>query len=165
MTESALRTDGDFEDFYGRNCRFVYRLCLSYMKNRADAEDVAQDVFVKALKEGIMFENSAHERRWLSVVSINMCKNALKSWKRKKVEPISEVTEPQMPEKDYYGDVLVAVSKLPAKHKDAVWLYYYDGYSTAEIAEMLRKPPSTVRGLIRDARKKLRKILGDEYVE
>ncbi|MBO4220362.1 MAG: sigma-70 family RNA polymerase sigma factor [Clostridia bacterium] len=165
MTGSALRTDGDFENFYGRNCRFVYRLCLSYMKNGADAEDVAQDVFVKALKEGMKFENSAHERRWLSVVSVNMCKNALKSWKRKKVDSISEVPEPQTAENDYYGDVLEAVSRLPAKHKDAVWLFYYDGYSTAEIAQILGKPPSTVRGIIRDARKKLRKILGDEYFE
>ena len=51
---------------------------------------------------------------------------------------------------------------LPVKYKEVVWLHYYEGYRTDEIAAMLGRPPSTVRNQLRDARGKLKGLLGGE---
>ena len=133
------------------------------MKSSAEAEDCAEDVFVKVLTEGFEFNNEVHERKWLTVAAINLCKDRLKGWKRKAVMPIDDEPELAAPEKEDRSDVLEAVLGLPNKYKDVVWLYYYEGYQTDEIAEILGSPPSTIRNRMRDARKLLKDKLGGEY--
>lgn len=133
------------------------------MKSSAEAEDCAEDVFVKALTEGFEFNDEVHERKWLTVAAINLCKDRLKGWKRKAVMPIDDEPELAAPEKEDRSDVLEAVLGLPNKYKDVVWLYYYEGYQTDEIAEILGSPPSTIRNRMRDARKLLKDKLGGEY--
>lgn len=54
------------------------------------------------------------------------------------------------------------ILSLPEKYKEVVWLYYYDGYQTEEIASMLCRPASTIRNQLRDARRKLKEVLGGE---
>ena len=156
-------TDAEFEAFYERHWKYVYRLCFTYMKSSAEAEDCAEDVFVKVLTEGFEFNNEVHERKWLTVAAINLCKDRLKGWKRKAVMPIDDEPELAAPEKEDRSDVLEAVLGLPNKYKDVVWLYYYEGYQTDEIAEILGSPPSTIRNRMRDARKLLKDKLGGEY--
>lgn len=51
---------------------------------------------------------------------------------------------------------------LPVKYKEVVWLHYYEGFQTDEIAAMLDRPPSTMRNQLRDARAKLKLTLGGE---
>lgn len=133
------------------------------MKSSAEAEDCAEDVFVKVLTEGFEFNDEVHERKWLTVATINLCKDRLKGWKRKAVMPIDDEPELAAPEKEDRSDVLEAVLGLPNKYKDVVWLYYYEGYQTDEIAEILGSPPSTIRNRMRDARKLLKDKLGGEY--
>ena len=163
MPKSTLRTDEDFEAFYKKHRQFVFRLCLSYMKDHAEAEDIAEDVFVKVLQGKTIFTDDEHERKWLCVTSINMCKNRLKSWKRTRVSPIDEIDEISVYENfGEESDLLGVIRKLPEKYKDVILLYYYQGYKTDEIAKMLKRPPSTVRGQIRDARNLLKEILGGD---
>ena len=69
------------------------------------------------------------------------------------------VPEPASEEPEDYSDVLEAVLELPEKYKDVVWLFYYDGYQTDEIASMLERPASTIRNQLRDARAMLKKTL------
>ena len=156
-------TDAEFEAFYERHWKYVYRLCFTYMKSSAEAEDCAEDVFVKVLTEGFEFNDEVHERKWLTVAAINLCKDRLKSRKHKSIVPIDGEPELAAPEKEDRSDVLEAVLGLPNKYKDVVWLYYYEGYQTDEIAEILGSPPSTIRNRMRDARKLLKDKLGGEY--
>lgn len=156
-------TDAEFEAFYERHWKYVYKLCFTYMKSASDAEDCAEDVFVKVLTGEIMFDDEVHERKWLTVAAINLCKDRLKGWKRKAVMPIDDEPELAAPEQEDRGDVLEAVQSLPVKYKDVIWLYYYEGYQTDEIAEILGRPPSTIRNQMRDARKLLKDKLGGEY--
>lgn len=156
-------TDAEFEAFYERHWKYVYRLCFTYMKSSAEAEDCAEDVFVKVLTGEITFNDEVHERKWLVVAAINLCKDRLKGWKRKAIVPIDDEPELAAPEKKDRSDVLEAVLGLPDKYKDVVWLYYYEGYQTDEIAEILGSPPSTIRNRMRDARKLLKDKLGGEY--
>lgn len=156
-------TDAEFEAFYERHWKYVYKLCFTYMKSASDAEDCAEDVFVKVLTGEITFEDEVHERKWLTVAAINLCKDRLKGWKRKAVMPIDDEPELAAPEQEDRSDVLEAVQSLPVKYKDVIWLYYYEGYQTDEIAEILGRPPSTIRNQMRDARKLLKDKLGGEY--
>lgn len=136
---------------------------MTYMKSAADAEDCTEDVFVKVLNGDFEFTDEVHERKWLTVTAINLCKDRLKSWKRRAVVAIDDEPEQAAPEKEDYSDVTEAVKKLPVKLKDVIWLFYYDGYRTDEIAEILGRPPSTVRNQLRDARKLLKDILGGDF--
>lgn len=161
MSKTERLTDAAFEAFYERHWQYVYRLCFTYMKNQADAEDCTEDVFVKILTGSFSFENEEHERKWLTVTAVNLCKDKLKSCARKNVSSIDEEGFPDVPapEKDDYSDVLEAVMNLPEKLKDVIWLYYYEGYGADEIAAMLGRPPSTVRNQMRDARERLKNVL------
>ncbi len=152
---------GDFEAFYLRHFKDVYRVCYAFMKNAQDAEDCTEDAFVRAMTCGVAFENERHERSWLTTTAMNVCKDKLKHWWRRKVTPIDEETD-LAAETDEKSEVADAVMALPVKYKEVVWLYYYEGYQTDEIAAMLGRAPSTVRNQLRDARAKLKLTLGGE---
>ncbi|MBP5354383.1 MAG: RNA polymerase sigma factor [Lachnospiraceae bacterium] len=165
MSKAALRADADFEAFYERHWKYVYRLCYTYMQSEADAEDCTEDVFVKVLTGEFAFEDETHERKWLTITAINLCKDRLKSYGRRNVDSLDADDAPEVasPEQEDYSDVREAVMALPPKLKDVIWLYYFDGYSTDEIAEMLNRPPSTVRNQMKDARNLLRDRLKTDF--
>ena len=148
---------GDFEAFYLRHFKAIYRVCYAFMKNAQDAEDCTEDTFVRAMTSDVSFENERHERSWLTT-AMNICKDKL----RQKVSPIDEEAEQTDAEPDEKREVVEAVMALPVKYKEVVWLHYYEGYQTDEIALMLCRPPSTVRNQLRDARAKLKLTLGGE---
>lgn len=164
MAKTVFRTDADFEAFYDRNWKYVYRLCYTYMKSAADAEDCTEDVFVKVLTGSFEFDGPEHERKWLTVTAANLCKDRLKSYSRRNVGSLDHENAPDIaaPEPEDYSDVLEAVMNLPSKLKDVIWMYYYEGRSTDEIAAILGRPPSTVRNQLRDARGALKEVLGGD---
>ncbi len=166
MSKAASRTDADFEAFYERHWKYVYRLCYTYMQSEADAEDCTEDVFVKVLTGDFSFADETHERKWLTVTAINLCKDRLKSYGRRNVDSLDVEDAPEIaaPVQEDYSYVREAVMALPPKLKDVIWLYYFDGYSTDEIAAMLGRPPSTVRNQMRDARNLLRETLGETFL-
>lgn len=149
-----------FEAFYERNYKLVYRLCFTYMKNAAEAEDCTEDVFVKVLSGGYSFSDETHEKKWLTVTSINLCKDRLKHWWRRQVTPIDDAPELSDDSAVLYDETLDTVMKLPEKYKDVIYLHYYMDYKTDEIAAMLKKPPSTVRNHLKEARELLRRQIG-----
>ena len=125
---------GDFEAFYLRHFKAIYRVCYAFMKNAADAEDCTEDAFVKAMSCDISFENERHERSWLTTTAMNICKDKLKHWWRQKVTDLDEEAEQIAAEPDEKSEVVEAVMALPVKYKEVVWLHYYEGYQTDEIA-------------------------------
>lgn len=154
---------GDFEAFYLRHVKAIYRVCYAFMKNAQDAEDCTEDTFVRAMTNDVTFENERHERSWLTTTAMNICKDKLKHWWRQKVTSIDEeIEQTVVAEADNKSEVVNAVMALPIKYKEVVWLHYYEGYQTDEIAAMLKRPASTVRNQLRDARAKLKLSLGGE---
>lgn len=158
MPNSLLRTDRDFEQVYLRHVDTVFRVCYIYMKhNKMDLEDAVQNTFVKLIKSNKQFECPEHEKAWLIVTAANTCKNHLKSkWKRDVV--LSKEIESTHAE---FSDsaVIQSVMELPAKYKTIIYLYYYEGYKTNEIAKILKKNASTVRSMLLRARGVLRNVL------
>lgn len=162
MSENYIRPSEDFKTFYLKYVKFVYRICFIYMKNSFDAEDCTEDVFAKVLGGGYVFNSEEHERKWLSITAMNLCKDRLKSFWRKRTVPL-EQWEESSGEIDFHIDeTLKEVMKLAPKYKDVIYLYYYMGYKTDEIAKLLHKPASTVRNHMREAREMLKIKLGGE---
>ncbi len=160
MTGSGLE-QADLLQIYQRNVDSVYRLCYSYMKNAVDAEDMVQETFLRLIRSGKTFENSSHERAWLIVTASNLCKDNLKHWWRKRQEPDIISTD----EDGDSGALREALCRLPAELKTVVYLYYYEGYSTREIAQHLHCAEGTVRSRLARARERLKTMLGGEFYE
>ncbi len=143
----------------------VRRICMVHLKNEADTEDIFQTVFLKYLLSSVVFENDEHEKAWLIRVTINACKDLLKSFFRSKTVSLEEVLEqPAAPNQEYH-DVMKAVLSLPEKYRDAIYLYYYEGYSAAQIGKILHKNQNTVYTLLNRAKKQLRQTLGGDMDE
>ena len=164
MSTVYREPDAIFAAFYTRHYTMVYRLCLMYMKNRFEAEDCTEDTFVKVLTARPVFTSEEHEKAWLLVTAMNVCKNSLKrAWRRKQIPMEQAENVPCQPSRAQ--EVRDAVQRLPERCRDAVYLYYYMGYSTEAIAAMLKKPASTIRNRLRDARLLLRAQWGDDWDE
>mgnify|MGYP002533121829 FL=1 len=143
----------------------VRRICMVHLKNEADTEDIFQTVFLKYLLSSVVFENDEHEKAWLIRVTINACKDLLKSFFRSKTVSLEEVLEqPAAPNQEYH-DVMKAVLSLPEKYRDAIYLYYYEGYSAAQTGKILHKNQNTVYTLLNRAKKQLRQTLGGDMDE
>ncbi len=158
---SLVRTNGELIEIYNRQVDTVYRLCFSFMKNYADAEDLTQETFLRLLSSGITFENEKHEKAWLIVTASNLCKDALKKWWRR-WENIEDYQDIASQEQDPDYALYEAILKLKPDYKTAVYMFYYEGYTTAEIAKYLRCPESTVRSRLKRARDQLHSMLGGE---
>lgn len=144
-----------FGEFYTRNYKLVYRVCYTYMQNRFDAEDCTEDVFVKVLTGRYTFRDVDHEEAWLTVVSMNLCRDKLKARRRHAEVSLDDVGD-IADEDPGIDETLREVMRLPLKYKDVVYMYYYMGYPTDRIAAELYKPASTVRNHLREAREMLR---------
>ena len=147
-------------ELYLRNFDTLYRVSFMYLKNAHDAEDAVHNAFLKAIETGKRFESEKHEKAWLIRVASNICKNMLKASSRKN-EPLSD----NIPDSCISGDakdLLYALSDLPDNLKIPVYLFYYDGYSSDKIGQMLHITPSAVRSRLQKARELLRNVLSDE---
>ncbi|MFF2092183.1 RNA polymerase sigma factor [Paenibacillus sp. NPDC058174] len=128
----------------------VLRLALSHLGNLADAQDVCQEVFIKLFKHQIPFNDSEHEKAWIIRVTINTCIDVSRSpWKRW-FSPLEKVPLPNTNKESM--EVVTFVLKLPRKYRLVIHLYYYEGYKTAEIAELLKLKESTVRTQLKRAK-------------
>lgn len=138
------------------------KICMLHLKNYADTEDIFQTVFMKYLLHTAPFESEEHEKAWFIRVTVNACKDLLKSFFRRNAVPLEELSEQAaaLPEQD--REVLEAVLALPSKYKDVVYLHYYEGYSAAEIGRILNKNVNTVYTLLSRAREQLKQTLGGD---
>ncbi|NLW11587.1 MAG: sigma-70 family RNA polymerase sigma factor [Clostridiaceae bacterium] len=139
----------------------VYRLAYSYCRNKFDADDIFQEVFLKYMKKDSAFESDDHQKAWLIRVTINCAKSELTSfWKRNVVEMKGEITLTD-PDDLYLAEIL---QQLPQKYRIVIHLYYYEGYSTDEISELLGKRPSTIRTQLTRARERLSLLMEEDSV-
>ncbi len=163
MSISLLRADKEIAEIFERQHKTVYRVCFAYMKNSSDTEDAVQDTFFRLIKAAPAFESVEHEKAWLIRTASNVCRNALKHWwrRREDIEDYRDIPAEQI-ETD---EVFQTVMELPDKYKSAVYLYYYEGYNSVEIAQVLKKPQSTIRNYLHEARAILRERLGDDFNE
>ncbi len=154
--DSSLYADEEIAKIYKRQYNTVYRTCFSFMKNSEDAEDMVQETFLKLIAGKKQFESEKHEKAWLIVTASNTCKDELRRWKRR-LEKITSLFQQETVSQKEDDRVLEWVMALPVKYKQVIYLYYYEGYSTSEIAGMLHCPESTVRNQLLRGRRLLKK--------
>lgn len=137
----------------------VRRICMLHLKNDADTEDIFQTVFMKYVLEPTVFESEDHEKAWLIRVTVNACKDLIKSFFRSHTQPLEDALACAEVREDH-REVLEAVLALPEKYKDVIYLHYFEGYSAVEISGILRKNVNTIYTLLRRAKDLLRDRLG-----
>ena len=140
---------------YGAYSRDVYRLALSYLHSKHDAEDICQSVFLKLLEKDVVLLPSK-EKAWLLTCAANACKNHLASFWKKNVQELDDTLTFDTPEEQDLWQQLLALSP---KDRALLHLYYYEGYSQEEIAGILRITRTAVQTRMQRARQKLRKEL------
>ena len=142
----------------------ILRLSDTYLKNTQDAQDICQTVFLKFVERPRRFASPDHEKAWIIRVTVNACKDQLKSGWRKTSVPLEDAAPVPAPERED-GSLLAAVEALPAHYRLVIYLYYYEGYAAKEIARLLGVPAATVHTRLARARSKLRKELESEGYE
>ncbi len=144
-----------------RYADMVRRLCLIHLKNQADSEDVFQTVFMKYVLSSAVFENEEHEKAWFIRVTINACRDLIRSFFRSRTVPLEELID--LPaEESGTREVLGAVLELPEKYRDVVYLHYFEGYTALEIGNLTKKNVNTVYSLLTRSKKLLREKLGGD---
>ena len=156
---SLLRTDKEIMDIYNRQVDTVYRICFSFMKTRADTEDMVQETFLRYATSAPRFVSIEHEKAWLLRVAINLAKDMRKSVWNKKTQQLVPEQCGCIPFKEKTTDVYDAVMTLPEKYRMVVHLFYYEGYSVREISDLtgLREP--TIKTQLSRGRALLKDIL------
>lgn len=141
----------------------VFAVAFNYFRDPSDADDIVQEVLLKLLKSDVEFESDEHIRNWLLKVAVNQCRKvSVSSWFRKNM-PLQEYAESLRYEDPEESALFFAVMGLPKKYRVVIHLFYYEDYSTAEIAKMLGMNESTVRTRLRRARLKLKEVLKDGW--
>ena len=158
-----MRSEADAVRAVEQYADTVRRICMIHLKNYADTEDIFQTVFLKYVLSSVSFESKEHEKAWIIRVTVNACRDLLKSFFRSRTVPLEElVREPAAAPAGEDREVLEAVLSLPGKYKDVVYLHYYEGYTAPEIGRILGKNANTVYTLLTRAKGLLRERLGGE---
>ena len=133
----------------------IMRIGTNYLKSMTEAEDICQAVLVKYITSNPQFESLEHEKAWVIRTTINMCKNELKSAFFRKTIPLEESGDLKADTAPDLG-ITEEVMKLPRNYRISIYLFYYEGYSSKEIANFLGKKESAVNMYLSRGRKKLR---------
>lgn len=143
----------------------IYRIAFSYCNNQSDAEDVTQNTFLKLLQSDDIFDNSEHLKKWLFRVAINNCKDIGKSFWKKRITSLDELTEQQNSIEFSVEDnnLYFAINKLSKKYRLVIHLFYFEDYSIKEISEILGLKITTIQTQLMRARNKLKEILTEEW--
>lgn len=154
--ENQLNT-GEIELLFEKYHLMLYRLSFVLLKNVADTEDAVQETLLRVLEKQPRFDNEDHERAWLIVTCRNICKDKLRHWwRRNKNLDDYEYTLAAPEEKQ--DELLPLLLSLQTRFKEVLYLYYYEGWSTKDIADLLGKRPGTVRNLLVEGRRKLKEV-------
>lgn len=132
----------------------IYRLALHYVKSPADAEDVVQEVLLAFFTREIPEER---RKAWLLRVTVNKSLDVLR--KQRKHAPLDESIPDERGEKTGLAEELKELSPLD---REIIYLFYFEGYTSKEIARLVRKTDGAVRKRLERAKKTLRQILENE---
>ena len=154
---SRARVNQQAEALLDRHGESILRLAYSYLHNQSDAEDILQDTLIQYLRTSPTLESPAHEKAWLLRVAGNLSKNLLRAQGYRQADQLEETLVTQ--EREDLSYVWDAVKALPVPYRETIHLFYYEGYSTAQIAQILDQKESTVRSRLKRGREKLRPLL------
>ncbi len=156
-------TDNEFSEYVGKFHSTVFRLAYSYLKNKEDAEDIAQEAFLKLYSTKTVFSDEGHIKGWLIRVTANLCKDNLRSaWTRHRTELTTDIPSEEQEE----NGLTECIRKLKPEYSAVIFLYYYEDYSVKEIAMLLRLTQTAVTSRLSRGRKQLKEqLIKEGYYE
>lgn len=161
MREKASMAE--FRGLYDRQISRVYRLALLLLGSVADAEDVAQTVFLKIWEKNPKFRDADHETAWVLTTTRNQCRDLQKSYYRKHRTAIEDAPEKAVSfVSDADNEIWQALQSLPEKYRVVLYLYYYEGYPVKELSILLSRRESTLQTQLATGRKLLKESLKEE---
>ena len=150
------------EQVLEKYANMVLQTAYSMVKNRHDAEDIAQEVFISLMRAKPEFANAEHQKAWLLRATINRCKSFFRSaWQQKTQGLPEELSDVAFTPQE--NIVVEAVNQLPQKYREVIYLYYIEGYAAKEIAQILALPQNTVLSHMSRARKLLKTALKGDF--
>ena len=173
-------SESEFEKIYHQNKEAVFHVALSYLKNREEAEDIVQRVFVKVFKKIDQFEERSQLKTWIYKISITTSLDAIKSKKRKKrfgfftnydvAEELNIADNAFLPNEEIENSelletLLVAINKLAEPQRTVFYLSQVDGLGNIEISEIVNKSVGAVESTLHRAKDNMRKELSSFYDE
>ena len=159
---SNKATNADLENTILKYSDLLYRICFLILKNEQDVGDVIQETFIQYMKKHPNFESEEKKKAWLIKVSQNKCKDFLRFHKRHSYVPLDEVEDILMGTSDVESSDKVQLEEiweLDYKLKSVVILYYIEGYSIKETAQMLAISEAACKKRLERARNKLKEML------
>ena len=144
----------------------LYRLAYARTGSRADADDVFQEVFLAYFQSGKTFRDEEHRKAWLLRTTLNQCRRVTQSSWRKKTVPLSEREDaPAAFSTPEENGVWQALSGLEEGYRLPLYLFYFQGLSTREIARVLSLGQGAVRMRLSRGREQLRQALKGDYFD
>ncbi|MDY3984856.1 RNA polymerase sigma factor [Dysosmobacter sp.] len=156
-----MLTEQEFHQAAERYLDMTYRVALNWFRRPADAEDAVQETMLRLWRSDTDFADEEHLRRWLVRVTLNECRRISASPWRKRTVALESCRPPVLPDparQTLYDEVMA----LPGKYRVPLYLYYYEGYSVAEVGELLGLKTSTVQTRLARGRGKLKTQLEEE---
>lgn len=157
-----MKTEKELTAAVNKYGDLVLRLCLIHLKNKADSDDIFQEVFLRYCRHNGSFESDEHKKAWIIRVTNNACKDLLRNFFHSRTVSIDEIGELQGRNETEYREVFEAVLSLPEKNREVVYLHYYEGYKAKEIASILKMNVNTVYTLLTRSKEMLKGMLIDE---
>lgn len=134
----------------------VYRVAYNFVKAHEDSEDIVQETFLKLYRSDKRFDSEEHIKAWLIRVAANLAKNHIKSPAQSRRTELDEnIPMPEAEDRELHA----ALQDLPEKYGIVIYLHYFEGYGTREIASMLKLTESNVKARLKRGREKLKAFL------
>lgn len=158
-------SDNDLDEYVRKYRKTVFGTALCFVKNPSDADDIAQEVFMKLYDYDGEFDSDEHIRAWLIRCTVNLSKSLLRSYWHRFSAPLEEADDKVYYDSTENADMLKLLNKLRPKIRTALYLHYYEGYSAAETAKLLGTTESAVMARLSRGRKQLGALLLEERNE
>ncbi len=149
-----MNKEDEAENIVNQYADALFRLCFTILRNHMDAEDAVSDTLMKYLTKAPVFLEEEHRKSWLIRVASNICKDMLRANRYREHLDLNEISLYAPDQSD--SDILVDVFRLPEKYRTIIYLYYIEGYSSKEIADILSISPTAVRKRLQHGRKRLK---------
>ena len=156
-------TRNEIAEAYDRHADVLYRIALSHLQNREDAEDAVQDVFAKYIAAAPGFPNEEQERAWLIRVTVNRSLDLLRRRTHRGYVPLDEIEEamaaPSAEEGDIASELMDTLGHIPEKHRAAIVLHHLEGFSVEQTARALGVSIPAVKMRLSRGREALKALL------
>ncbi|GFP75397.1 RNA polymerase sigma factor [Clostridium fungisolvens] len=161
MQNPSKQLTDNFSQKYKLYSDMLFKICMIYLGNKEDAEEAVQESFLKLIYKSPQFNNNEHEKAWLIRVTINICKDILRSIWRKRVINLEDIERYYDSSKEI--EIMEEIIRLPSKYKDVIYLYYFEDYSIKDISRILNISESAVKMRLKRGRDALKiELEGEE---